>query len=98
MNAVDTNVLLYSLDATEPEKRQTTQDLLRPLKPSSERSILAWQVLCEVAAQLRYWSEKGKIADEAALGYIHSFRAIFPIKTPRTAGFDYALELFQRFP
>ena len=97
MNAVDTNVLLYSLDASEPVKRDIAQELLRDLRTSTVRTILPWQVLCEATAQLRSWSNKKRISVEAANSYIQSFRGIFPLKTPRAVVFDYALELFQRF-
>ncbi len=83
MNAVDTNVLLYSLDASEPTKRPIAQTLLRDLRASSEKTVLPWQVLCEVTAQLRTWTVKKRISAEVATNYIQSFRGIFPIKTPR---------------
>lgn len=88
MNAVDTNILLYSLDASEPAKCVIAQELLRELRGSSERTILPWQVLCEVTSQLRYWTAKRKISNETATNYIQTFRGIFPIRTPRTVVFD----------
>ena len=97
MNAVDTNVLLYSLDASEPTKRPIAQALLRDLRTSSEKTVLPWQVLCEVTAQLRTWTAKKRISAEVAAHYIQSFRGIFPIKTPRAVVFDHALELYERF-
>ncbi len=97
MNAVDTNILLYSLDASEPAKRVIAQDLLRELRSSSQRTILPWQVLCEATSQLRYWTTKQKISKETATNYIQTFRSIFPIRTPRAVVFDYALELFEQF-
>ncbi|MCX7423581.1 MAG: PIN domain-containing protein [Planctomycetia bacterium] len=97
MIAVDTNVLLYSLDASEPAKRGMAQELLRDLRTSSDRTILPWQVLCETTSQLRSWSHKKRISVETANSYIQSFRGIFPIKIPRAVVFDYALELFERF-
>ena len=97
MNAVDTNVLLYSLDASEPTKQPIAQELRRSLRDSSDKTILPWQVLCEATAQLRYWTDKKRIAADDAMNYIHGFRAIFPIKTPRPKVFDHALELFERY-
>ena len=97
MNAVDTNILLYSLDASEPAKRVIAQELLRELRSSSQRTILPWQVLCEATSQLRSWTTKRKISKETATNYIQTFRSIFPIRTPRAVVFDYALELFERF-
>ncbi len=97
MNAVDTNVLLYSLDASEPTKRPIAQALLRDLRASSEKTVLPWQVLCEATAQLRTWTAKKRISAEVAANYIQSFRGIFPIKSPRAVVFDHALELYERF-
>ena len=97
MNAVDTNVLLYSLDASEPTKRPIAQALLRNLRASSEKTVLPWQVLCEATAQLRTWTAKKRISVKVATNYIQSFRGIFPIKTPRAVVFDHALELYERF-
>lgn len=97
MNAVDTNILLYSLNASEPEKRLIAQELLRDLRNSNRRTVLPWQVLCEVASQLRYWSAKRKISHESATSYIHAFRSLFPVRTPRAVVFDFALELFEQF-
>ena len=53
MNAVDTNVLLYSIDANEPTKRLKAQQLLRQLHAGAEPAVLLWQVLGEMAQQLR---------------------------------------------
>ncbi len=97
MNAVDANVLLYSLDASEPTKRPIAQALLRELRASSEKTVLPWQVLCEVTAQLRTWTAKKRISAAVATNYIQSFRGIFPIKTPRAVVFDHALELTERY-
>jgi predicted nucleic acid-binding protein len=88
MNAVDTNILLYSLDASKPAKRLIAQELLRELRSSTQRTILPWQVLCEAASQLRYWTSKKKISRETATHYIQTFRGIFPIRTPRPVVFD----------
>ena len=97
MNAVDTNVLLYSLDSSEPVKQAIAQTLLLHLRTSSGATFLPWQVLCEVTAQLRIWTAKKKITASIATNYIQSFRSIFPIKTPRPVVFDYALQLYDRF-
>lgn len=53
MNAVDTNILLYAVDDSEPSKQAKAQLLLRQLVASSEPTILLWQVLAETVHQLR---------------------------------------------
>ncbi len=40
MNAVDTNVLLYSVDSHEPTKRAAAMRLLRQLRDATEPSML----------------------------------------------------------
>ena len=59
MNAIDTNVLLYSVDRNEPAKQLKAQQLLQQLHSvadtsagetsAAEPTILLWQVLGEVA-------------------------------------------------
>lgn len=49
MNAVDTNILIYSNDSREPTKRQIAQDLLARLS----NGVLLWQVACEYTAAAR---------------------------------------------
>jgi len=45
MKAVDTNVLLYSVDRHEPAKQLKAQQLLSQLRAAAEPTILLWQVL-----------------------------------------------------
>jgi predicted nucleic acid-binding protein len=42
MNAVDTNVLLYSVDRDEPAKQLKAQQLLRQLHSANEPTLLLW--------------------------------------------------------
>jgi len=58
MNAVDTNILLYSVDRNEPVKQLKAQQLLQRLHSGAEPTILLWQVLGEVAQQLRRWRDQ----------------------------------------
>ena len=45
MNAIDTNVLLYSVDRNEPAKQLKAQQILQQLRAAAEPTILLWQVL-----------------------------------------------------
>jgi predicted nucleic acid-binding protein len=47
MNAVDTNVLVYSLDADEPVKQAKAKSLLSALSSTPPQTILPWQVAGE---------------------------------------------------
>ena len=50
MNAVDTNILVYSLDKHDDAKRKRALAFLGGL--SGEETVLPWQVACEFSAVL----------------------------------------------
>jgi predicted nucleic acid-binding protein len=97
MNAVDMNVLLYSIDANEPTKRLKAQQLLRQLHAGAEPTVLPWQVLGEVAQQLRRWRDQGKLTPAEFTQHIQAFRHLFPLVLPTPDTFDRAMELAGRF-
>jgi predicted nucleic acid-binding protein len=53
MIAVDTNVLIYSLDQHDQAKRTKARELLRQLHTQDEDVVLLWQVACEFMRYLR---------------------------------------------
>ena len=52
MNAIDTNVLFYSLDADEVVKQPLAVALLGQLTAATE-TVLPWQVACEFLGLFR---------------------------------------------
>jgi predicted nucleic acid-binding protein len=70
MNAVDTNVLIYSLDQRDPVKQNQARTLLRRLNGNATKSCIPWQVLGELARQLRTWQDLGKLTYSQSLSYI----------------------------
>ena len=97
MNAIDTNVLLYSVDRNEPAKQLKAQQLLSQLHSSAEPTLLLWQVLGEAAQQLRRWREQGKLSPADFSLHIQAFRHLFPLALPSPEAFDFALDLAARF-
>lgn len=97
MNAVDTNILLYSIDRNEPTKQLKAQDLLQQLHAADEPAILLWQVLCEVTHQLRRWREQGRLTPNEFSNHARAFRHLFPLALPTPEAFDAAVELAERF-
>ena len=97
MNAVDTNILLYSVDRHEPTKQRKAQELLRQLRFAAEPTIMLWQVLGETAQQLRRWRDQGKLTPADFLQHIQGFRHLFPLALPTAEAFDVALRLFERY-
>ncbi len=77
MNAVDTNILLYSIDRSEPTKQLKAQQLLTQLRSAAEPTILLWQVLGELGQQLRRWRDQGKLSPAEAAQHIQAFRLCF---------------------
>ena len=97
MNAVDTNILLYSIDQNEPAKQLKAQHLLQQLHTSSTGTVLLWQVLGELGQQLRCWRDQGKLTQAEFGQHIQTFRYLFPLVLPTAAVFDNALGLAERF-
>lgn len=97
MNAVDTNVLIYSIDRHDPVKRGKARALLRQLQGSTPATVLPWQVVGELLRQLRAWQDQGQLSRNAVERYLHLFRRLFPLAMPTAAVLDRALDLSSRF-
>ena len=97
MNAVDTNILLYSIDKTEPVKRpKATAFLLQLIADGS--TVLLWQVLAESVQQLRpVEALLGSLADAEFDQHVKDFRALFPMVFPKIGVLDHALDLAKRY-
>lgn len=90
MNAVDTNLLIYSIDASDDKKRRRAVELIESL-PESD-TVIPWQVACEVAAVIRTMSERGRFRGDAAAA-ITALRSCFPIVLPQLTTLDRALTI-----
>jgi predicted nucleic acid-binding protein len=97
MNAVDTNVLLYSVDRGEPTKQLRAQQLLQQLRLGPEPTVLHWQILGEVTQQLRRWRDRQKLTPAEFSEYVAGFRHLFPLTLPTPEAFDIALSLAEQF-
>ncbi|HKI36965.1 MAG TPA: PIN domain-containing protein [Gemmataceae bacterium] len=97
MNAVDTNIFLYSLDKHEPAKQAKAQQLLQRLRSAPEPTFLLWQVQGELVQQLRHWRDQGKLTAAEFLQHVQAFRYLFPLVLPVPAVLDRALDLSGRY-
>jgi predicted nucleic acid-binding protein len=97
MNAVDTNVLLYSVDRNEPAKQTKAQQLLQQLRMGVEPTFLLWQVLGELTQQFRRWEGQGRLKHAEFQQHVQSFRHLFPLVLPTADVFDRALDLSERY-
>jgi predicted nucleic acid-binding protein len=96
MNAIDTNVLLYSVDRHEPTKQRIAQQLVQQLRDGNEPTLLLWQVLGELTAQLRRWRDQGRLTPDDFARHVQAFRYLFPLVLPTPDLFDAAMEMAER--
>lgn len=96
MNAVDTNILLYSVDRNDPAKQIKAKQLLQQLHSAAEPTILLWQVLGELTQQLRRWRDQGRLTPAEFLQHVLAFRHVFPLVLPTPEAFDAATDLSER--
>jgi predicted nucleic acid-binding protein len=97
MNAVDTNVLIYSLDRNEAAKQFKAQQLLQQLRVGSVPTILLWQVQAELVYQLRRWRDRGRLTHAEYVFHVQSFRISFPLGLPTPDVLDRAMDLSERY-
>ena len=95
-NAIDTNVLLYSVDRHEPVKQLKAQRLLQRLRSDAEPTILLWQVLGESTQQLCRWRDQGRLSLDEFSQHVKAFRHLFPLALPTGETFDVARSLAER--
>ena len=98
MNAVDTNVLIYTLDDRDPVKqakaRRLLQDLLSGGMPPPR---LLWQVLAELVNQLRRWKDQGILTEPEFAQEVQVFRGKLPLTLATAAVLDHALDFAKRY-
>ena len=99
MNAVDTNIILYSLDKNEPVKHAKAEALFRQLGATGAPTVLFWQVLAESVQQLRRWKNKGDLTDAEFVKHVQTVRSAFSgCRFFQSMGvLDHALDLANRY-
>lgn len=97
MNAVDTNILLYSIDTREPLKQAKAAALLQVLVGGSGSTLLPWQVLAESVNQIRRWKDMGILTEAEFDQHAQSWRSMFPVVFPTIGVLDHALDLAKRY-
>jgi predicted nucleic acid-binding protein len=81
MIAIDTNVLLYSVDAEQPEKMAIANSLLRTVDRS--KTILPWQVLCEFSGNLYRKRARNRLRLEVdLLDVLQAWMQLFKVVHP----------------
>jgi len=97
MNAVDTNVFVYALDADEPVKQAKAQELFQRLTLAGGSTLLPWQVAGELLANLRKRETAGRISSSEVESRFRKYLAMFPLAIPSAQVFSTYFELRSRF-
>lgn len=92
MIAVDTNVLVYAVDADEPTKGEKAAALLRGLDPAA--TILLWQVACEFGAVIDRRRRQGTVGVDARQA-IDMWLGMYRLAVPTRAALDAAWRLMR---
>jgi predicted nucleic acid-binding protein len=88
MIAIDTNVLIYACDQSDPRRQSIALDLIA----RSTDGVLLWQVACEFLSASRKLSKQG-FTPTQAWNRLAEFRDLFPLVLPTAANLTHAREL-----
>src|SRR5262245_12105856 len=93
MNAIDTNILAYSIDASDPAKADAALALIERL--STIDTVLLWQVACELGAVVTKVRRRGgtTLTPEEVVA---TFRAKYALAFPDEWVLETAFELHDR--
>jgi predicted nucleic acid-binding protein len=97
MNAVDANILLYSIDTQEPIKQAKAVRVLQGLTAAMGSTVLLWQALAESVSQLRRWKNLGILTEAEFDQHVQSWRSMFPVVMPTIGVLDHGLDLAKRY-
>jgi predicted nucleic acid-binding protein len=88
MIAIDTNVLIYACDQSDPRRQRIALELIA----ASAEGVLLWQVACEFLAASRKLSKQGFTATQA-WNRLAEFQDLLPVVLPSAANLTHAREL-----
>ncbi len=97
MKAVDTNVLIYAIDAADPLKQQLAVELLDRLSLNPSECRIVWQVAVEFLSYLRKWMNAGRLTLVELRDCHRHVLKLFPVATPSTTIFDISHDLSSRY-
>ena len=99
MNAVDTNILIYSADSDELVKGPKAVALLGELAAQPGQTVLLWQVLCEFTAfgaKARQRAPRAPGDADNAFEYVRAIRDQFRLVVPSPSVSELAIDIHLR--
>lgn len=97
MIAVDTNILIDSVDRHDTIKCDKARALLRLLRLQASDVLLPWQVVGEFMRYLRSMQDRRKLASRDVERVLRGYLRLFAVKLPTLRVVDHALSLASRF-
>jgi predicted nucleic acid-binding protein len=97
MTAIDTNVLIYSVDPSDQVKHTKAREVIRQLFASRESTVLPYQVAVEYLAKLRKWQSAGKLRPDEVRARYTEFLAAWVIAIPSVQVLRLALDYHERY-
>lgn len=88
MTALDTNVLIYACDTSDPKKQERALSLIA----SARDGVLPWQVACEFVAASRKLAAQG-FGSREAWTRLSELMALFPLILPTANALTRARQL-----
>ena len=82
MNAIDTNLLVYSIDVDEPVRCARAINLIDQLIQKPSETIILWQVAVEFLCCLRKWESQHRISADDVSAHMHDWLVMFPLIFP----------------
>jgi predicted nucleic acid-binding protein len=84
--SLDSNILLYTIDADAGERQQRAREIVRHAALSD--CFLSLQTLCEFFAST---TRKGKLTVAQAVAYVEDWQTVFPVVAATPATFHLAV-------
>ena len=97
MIAIDTNVLVYSVDHGNPVKQARARTVIHSVLACGESTVLPWQVAVEFLAKLRKWEAAGKLSADEVARRFNEFLTAWVVAIPTVKIFPLAMQLYGRY-
>lgn len=97
MNAIDTNIFLYSVDDDEPTKQLRALALIEQMESSSTPVVMLWQVAAEYLAGLRRWVRSGKLQPDLVETKLEELLALYDLVVPTRDVLGISLSLSSKY-
>lgn len=96
MIAIDTNVLVYAFDITEPSKQAIAKSVIDSMGQTGQ-GVMLWQVACEFLACLRRWENASRISKDESRLFFNQGTTLFPLHLPQPIIFERSFDLRNRY-